>query len=202
MNPRIKRRLLSIIALLRRCGLRNRSFTIISNNCWAGIVYDRFGLQYKTPTIGLYFFSVDYIEFINNLERYLSVDVVPLAIENSKYKNILLERHGKEVLLGSINGKVEIVFLHYKSVEEACRKWNYRRKRVDFSNILIQFNDQNLFKAHQLDSFWKVPFTNKVFLTANKELAVNSDCILFSDSCKATDGTLKNDLKESFSFSM
>ena len=37
-------------------------FTIISNNCWAGLVYQHFGLPYNTPTAGLFFFAQDYLE--------------------------------------------------------------------------------------------------------------------------------------------
>lgn len=31
---------------------RNKSFTIISNNCWGGLVYQKVGLGYQSPTIG------------------------------------------------------------------------------------------------------------------------------------------------------
>ena len=29
------------------------------------------GMQYNTPTLGLYFFAADYIEFLQHLEYYL-----------------------------------------------------------------------------------------------------------------------------------
>ena len=52
----------------RRNKLNNTDFSIISNNCWGGSVYRRYGLQYKSPTIGLYFFAEEYIKFLMNLE--------------------------------------------------------------------------------------------------------------------------------------
>lgn len=68
MRAQIKRLLRKIISPIKRFGLKNKKFSIISNNCWGGIVYDIFGLQYLSPTIGLFMFSDDYIRFCENLK--------------------------------------------------------------------------------------------------------------------------------------
>lgn len=52
-----------ILATSRRAKLTNTDFSIISNNCWGGHVYRRYGLPYTSPTVGMYFFSEDYINF-------------------------------------------------------------------------------------------------------------------------------------------
>ena len=56
--------LVPVLAPLRRRKLKERDFTIISNNCWGGICYEYYGLQKLSPTVGLYFFSEDYIKFV------------------------------------------------------------------------------------------------------------------------------------------
>ena len=56
MNASTKRKIRKFFSPIKRIGLKNKSFSIISNNCWGGIVYDIFGLQYRSPTIGCYFF--------------------------------------------------------------------------------------------------------------------------------------------------
>ena len=71
-KAQIKRRLKAVVARFRRIGLHNTDFTIISNNCWGGCVYDQYGLQYRTPTIGLWMGAEDYIKFISDLDRYLN----------------------------------------------------------------------------------------------------------------------------------
>ena len=38
--------------------------TVISNNCFAGRIYNDLGLPYNSPTVGLYFFYPDYIVFL------------------------------------------------------------------------------------------------------------------------------------------
>ena len=51
---------------LRR--LKRSDFSIISNNCWAGFVYSKFGLEYTTPTIGMGIVDDDYIKFLENMD--------------------------------------------------------------------------------------------------------------------------------------
>jgi uncharacterized protein (DUF1919 family) len=38
-----------------RIRLKNQDFTIISNDCWGGGVYEDLQLQYTTPMVGLFF---------------------------------------------------------------------------------------------------------------------------------------------------
>ena len=51
--------------------IENKDFSIISNNCWAGRVYQYLDMPYLSPTAGLYFFAPDYIKFVSNLRKYL-----------------------------------------------------------------------------------------------------------------------------------
>ena len=43
--------------------LVNKDFSIISNNCWGGVVYEWFGLEKKSPTIGSYFLQMTILNF-------------------------------------------------------------------------------------------------------------------------------------------
>lgn len=40
--------------------LTNSDFTIISNNCWGGMVYEAHNLPKESPTVGLSFMADDY----------------------------------------------------------------------------------------------------------------------------------------------
>ena len=46
--------------------------SIISSNCFAGRVMQDLAMQYNSPTLGLYFWADDYIEFLKNLRFYLT----------------------------------------------------------------------------------------------------------------------------------
>ena len=64
----------------RRKKLKIKNPTIISNNCWAGIVSQYLGIKYYTPTIGLYFFSEEYIKFLERFDYYIKQ-----KLENGKH---------------------------------------------------------------------------------------------------------------------
>jgi uncharacterized protein (DUF1919 family) len=174
MNAHIKRIIRKIFSPIRRIGLKNRSFSIISNNCWGGVVYDIFGLEYQSPTIGCYFFSKDYILFLNNLRQYLASDLIFVPFKQSKYYSVLSLKM-KDCVIGRI-GSIEIIFLHYSSFQEAKEKWTRRCKRVNFDNLLVKYSDQNLFQAADYLEFEKTNFRNKLFITGNRNYKEN-DCV-------------------------
>lgn len=51
--------------------LIGRDFTIISNNCWGGMIYESYNLPKNSPTVGLFFFAEDYICFLENLKEFV-----------------------------------------------------------------------------------------------------------------------------------
>lgn len=161
------------IAPLRRQGLTNLDFSIISNNCWAGRVYQFFNLPYSSPTIGLYFFPSDFNLFCNSLRYYTSLSPKIIQIENSKWRNKLPELHqdGKFPLIAKIED-IELMLLHYHSEQEFMEKWHRRCKRINFNNLIFKSNDQNHCTFEDFDNFCKLDLPGKkVFLCANKDWA-------------------------------
>ena len=192
MNPHFKRKLRKIISPVKKIGLKNKKFTIISNNCWGGYVYDTFGLKYLSPTIGLYFFSQDYVKFVSNLTYYLNLEAYPISVYKSKHKDKILKNGNN--MVGRI-GDIEVVFVHYKSAIEACDKWNKRRKRVDFNNLLVKYNDQNFFKKEDLIEMLSLNIKNFIFFTSKKSNVLNNNCYLIEKY--KDDDFVKEDIKSS-----
>ena len=62
--------------------LKNRNFTLISNNCCAGIIYSDLGLQFTSPTINLYFLPEEYLLFVKNLKAYVEGVMVDVSDPN------------------------------------------------------------------------------------------------------------------------
>lgn len=151
----------------RRKKLHNSHFTIISNNCWAGHVYRYFSLPYSTPTVGLYFFSEDYIKFLENLKEYLNKDLEFIKINESRFCNILKERGGKNSTcpIGKL-GDIEIIFLHYKTEEEALEKWNRRKSRIYWDNIYVKMAEQNNCSMAHMERFEMLTFEKKILFTS------------------------------------
>ena len=72
----------------RRKKLNKTRFTIISNNCWGGGIYERYNLVKQSPTIGLYILPGDYLKFISNIKHYLHCKlefIDPNCSENKEY---------------------------------------------------------------------------------------------------------------------
>ena len=135
--------------------IRRRDFTIISNNCWAGRCYQYLDMPYLSPTVGLYFFAEDYLKFVSDLKYYLSLELQFIDPEKSKYFEVLKERKHLDVPIATLDN-VEIVFLHYKSKEEAREKWERRKKRVNYKNIILKFSKMNLCTEEHLEAFDKL----------------------------------------------
>ena len=55
-------------------------FSIISNNCWGGLVYQYFGMEYLTPTVGLFFFPEDYLNFCKDFRRLMDCELVSFHV--------------------------------------------------------------------------------------------------------------------------
>ena len=145
----------SIFAKKRRKKLNNTDFTIISNNCWGGVVYEHFGLQKLSPTVGLYFFADDYVKFINRLEYYLSLDLKMIKVEESKYVQELIARKQENVPIGLLED-IEVVFLHYNNADLAKEKWKRRVERVNWNNLIIKFSYMNGCDDNILEKFEEI----------------------------------------------
>lgn len=159
--------------------LTNRNFTILSNNCWGGTVYEAHNLPKSSPTVGLFFMADDYIKFLSHLKEYLSSDLTFIRPEDSRWKD-------KEATSGDgrwgtypigkleiYNGRggiesIEIFFLHYHSEKEAKEKWERRIKRINWNRLLVKFNDQNGCTEEHIKVFDALPYKNKICFTVKE----------------------------------
>lgn len=158
----------TIFAKSRSKKLINRDFTIISNNCWGGMIYESYNLQKNTPTAGLFFMADDYIEFLKDLKGNTSRPIEFIKPCDSKYvEELSKDKRFGTYPIGRI-GDVEIAFLHGHSKEEANDKWERRCKRINWDKLLIKFNDQNECKEHNVKDYSELPFTHKLFFTVNE----------------------------------
>ena len=136
----------------RRESLTNTDFSIICNNCWAGYVYRRYKLPYATPFIGLYLFAEDYVKLCENFKFYTKQPIEFIDCKDSKYCDIIAERNQQNVPIGKLHD-VEIIFLHYKTQEEAKEKWERRIKRINYDNLIFKFSKMNYCTDEHLKRF-------------------------------------------------
>lgn len=144
-----------------------RNYTLISNNCWAGLTYEYLNQPFISPTIGLYFMSKEYLKFISRFEYYISQKLYFIRTNESKYYNYLKTIGQSNVIIGKLDD-IEIVFLHYKTEKEAYEKWNKRVRRINYDRIIFKFNDQNLCDEEDLERFANLNLKHKLCFTSKK----------------------------------
>lgn len=159
--------------IINICG---NDVTIISSNCFGGRVLQDLKREYNTPTVGLYFFAPDYIEFLKNLKYYLTEAELSFA-SKSKYNlgNKRWESCQRSYPIGLLDEKVEIHFLHYNSEMEAEEKWNRRKARVNFNKLFIIAMDQNLTTKKEVEDFDMLPYENKIYFSRYNYIEIPSN---------------------------
>lgn len=151
--------------------LCNRSFTLISNNCWGSKVYKDLNIKYNTPFIGLFLYAPCYIKLLKNLNNYLNSELT--FVNKSKYELSNQYREKKWYPIGVLGDDVEVHFLHYKSENEAKEKWTRRKQRMNMENLFIEFSDRDLCTKELMKEFDNLAFEHKVCFTAKKYPEIN-----------------------------
>lgn len=132
-----------------------KSASIISVNCTGGILSHDLGLQFLSPTVNLFMRAEDFIKFCEHLTEYLAIDELiectdQAIIENRSYPIAYL-------------GDLTLFFVHYASIAEAQKKWNERKKRVNWNNIVILNTDREGMTEELKDRFEALPYKKVMF---------------------------------------
>lgn len=152
-------------AKARHKKLKNTDFTIISNNCWGGMVYESYDLPKESPTVGMFFMADEYIKFLGDIKGYTSKELTFIPPEQSRHAaELRRDKRFGSYPIGLIND-VEIAFLHYHSEQEAKEKWERRCARINWDRLIVKFNDQNGCTEEHVRAFSAMPFENKLFFT-------------------------------------
>lgn len=175
----------------RQKKLKGTDFTIISNNCWAGHVYRRFGINYNTPTVGMYFFPEEYLKFLSNLKENVDSPITFIPAEKSKYFKRLQELKQTNVPIALLGGEIEIVMLHYHSEEEVIKKWNRRKARINWEHLLVKNTMQNGMTKEQVERYDKLPIKHKIIFVPSTMENVKS-AIWYKTDCR--EGQVADDI--------
>lgn len=173
---KFRRKYIFITRNLRRKKINEENFTIISNNCWGGFIYQSYNLKYKTPTLGMFFISSDYLKFISNLEYYLKIDEFKEVKPNeSKWYNQLKHKDNFGKYPIARLGDIELHLLHYKTIDEANKKWNERKKRINNSKIIYKFSEMNLCTSKEIELFQSMNLENKICFISKRNKKYKND---------------------------
>lgn len=135
--------------------VKDRDFTIICQFCAGGLIYHDLKMQFLSPTINLAFDGPDFVKFCGDLQKYLNIELVEVKTNEVPYP------------VGRLDD-VEIRFVHYKSFEEAKKKWEERCKRINFQKIVVMATDRDGMGTKEcMAEFNKLPY-KKIMYTAKE----------------------------------
>lgn len=121
--------------------LKESKLSIVSNNCWGGMIYHTLGLECLSPFRNLFLLDKDYLKLLQNLTRYmqceLRMDHWGVDIHSGqKYPILLLD-------------DIEIHCNHASDPKQAIADWKRRVKRFNYENILVEMYTESVTVAEQ-----------------------------------------------------
>ncbi len=157
--------------LLWRARHDGSDFSIVSNNCWGGSIYQSLRRPYLSPFVGMFLMAPCYLRLLEDLRGQLAHPPRPLA--ESRYEAIRLTRGrgSPRYPIGVLGDDVEVHFLHYASWDEALAKWTRRCARIRWDRLFVKFGDQNESSAECVRRFLALPFSRKLCLTNRTDAA-------------------------------
>lgn len=109
--------------------LKNSRLSIVSNNCWGGLVYYTLGLECLSPFKNVSFADKDYIKLLQKLDHYMGCS--PAFYEMCVEPNIKTDY---PVLLLD---DVKIHCNHSTDPDQAIADWVRRSRKFNWDNVLI-----------------------------------------------------------------
>lgn len=145
-----------------RKNLKNKTFTLLCNNCNGGFLYHDLGLQFQSPFINLWIKPNDFIKYLKNIPHYQKQSLNFIKEDDISYPVALLD-------------DIKIYFMHYENEEIAEKKWIERSKRINLDNLYILFLDVESCTYENLLEFEALSFKNKIFFTNKKHYNLKSE---------------------------
>lgn len=129
----------------RYISFKNKNISIISNNCWGGVICRTLGIECRSPFKNLSVEVEDYLKLLKNLPYYMGLDLTFLEYafnKNSKknYPVMLLD-------------DVKVHCNHDTDPDEAAAKWNRRRVKINYDNLFVEMYTES---RETMEAFLKI----------------------------------------------
>lgn len=157
---------LSLFDFKRYVSLIENPITILSNDCWGGVLYHALYLPFHSPTVNMFVPEESYCKLISNLEYYLR-EPLQLKREGDMRKNYC--PLGK---IGEGEEEITLEFIHNTTFEDGWKLWERRKKRINFNNIFVKMGFDYSEKSEEyLKVFDSIPYNKVCFYSAQTEIA-------------------------------
>lgn len=124
--------------------LINEKISIISNNCWGGLICRSLGIECRSPFKNLFLKDEDYLKVISDLKRYMCSE--------PEFVRFDIDIHSKKRYPVLRIFDAEIHCNHAEDIETAIFEWNRRRKKINLDNVFFEMYTENRNSAGQFIS--------------------------------------------------
>lgn len=131
--------------------LRNRDMSVLSANCNGAFILHDLGLKFNSPFVNLYLEPADFIRYLSDIEHYTQA-------------KLIFEKTDNAYPVGKLED-ITIHFMHYRSEQEAEKKWLERSARLNVDNLFVLMTDRDGCTYQDLQAFDILPFKNKIVFT-------------------------------------
>lgn len=133
--------------------LDGMEFSVFSNNCIGGVFLHDAGKRFNSPLVNLAMEGRSFITYLENPRAYLK----------PKFEFIKEPRIACPI---GICGEIKVTFVHYKTEDEAIKKWIDRSQRIIWDDIYIIATGHDGLEQHELmERFNALPYENKIMFT-------------------------------------
>ena len=132
--------------------LQRSKLSIFAQNCFGGYISNTLGLLFRSPFVNLWLAADDFLRFLQNPRIY--IEGTPI-FEKLRDKSNEAPNGYPVVSLGNIY----LNMMHYPNADNALKKWNERKQRINWYNILVEMSTES---KEILEQFDELPFSKKV----------------------------------------
>lgn len=132
-----------------------RKMSIISCNCWGGIMYHFLKSKFRSPFINMWESEEDFIKICCHLSEYLNISIELDTVEFNDVERFYYPVYRL--------GDVRLHMNHYPDPNVAQEKWMKRVKRVNYNDLFVCIYTD---RPEVAERFEQVPYDNKVCFTS------------------------------------
>lgn len=141
--------------------------SLITNNCWGGVISHNYGMALCSPTVNLQILPEEFPDFCDNLKFYMKQDLIECTELTPWHRDYMTNMFGDsfpDCPLGMIVD-ILVVFQHYTSFSDAKRQWEKRKARIDYDNIGYFFHVNSPKYSRYARDFIRQELPNSVCVT-------------------------------------
>ncbi len=158
----------------------NKLYSIISNDCIAGVIYEALGMSRFsaiTPTLNTYIGNEDFLKIMLNPKKYLTADMTA----GSK-----CIRLGTKLVEGIVED-IKVYFFHTdNNVEKCIERWNYLKSNICWDRLVFVIRENEVFSYDYLNRIKKCDVNYLVFKTKNYNFINDSNCYYIPELLNGT----------------